>query len=77
MHPSPYHPPPFPASPPLSDRLLGREDVQRRYPRAVLPPAIGPDGWDDGGDTYASFVARCQTLLTTIQGRFAPTTTWW
>ncbi len=53
-------------------RALGRDDIQRRYPRAVLPPAIGPDGWDDGGDTYASFVARCQTLLTTIQGRFAP-----
>lgn len=44
-------------------RGLSRAALLRRFPRAVLPPAIGDDGWEHGGDdAYAPFFGRARRV---------------
>ncbi len=40
-------------------RGLGRTELLRRFPRAVLSPSITEDGWYHGDDSYESLFKRC------------------
>lgn len=52
-------------------RASGREELQERFPRAVLPQEIADDGWDHGNDTYESLFARCEAVLQRLKERFS------
>lgn len=53
-------------------RGLGRAELLRRFPRAVLPPEIIDDGWTHGGDNdYPAFFARCTAVARRLQAEFA------
>ncbi len=57
------------------DRHRGsrRAELQRRFPRALLPLSITDEGWDHGGDTnYAMFVMRAERVLHEIKQQFGP-----
>jgi probable phosphoglycerate mutase len=54
-------------------RGVGRAELQRRFPRAMLPLCVMDDGWDHGGDTsYEAFFARARHVLNGIKQRFGP-----
>jgi broad specificity phosphatase PhoE len=54
-------------------RGLGRAEIQRRFPHAVLPRGITDDGWDHGGDSdYATFFTRAERVLHEIKQQFSP-----
>jgi len=60
----------MPGRPVPIHRGHGRAELLRRFPRAILPPDIADDGWDHGGDTYASFLARCQDAARMLGTQF-------
>jgi len=52
-------------------RSDGRAELLRRFPRAMLPPEIGADGWDHGGDNgFEAFFARCAAAAAALRSRF-------
>jgi len=63
----------MPGTPVPMHRGHGRHELERRFPRPILPPGIAPDGWDHGGDTSYRFYVRCHDVARRLEGRFAPT----
>lgn len=55
-----------------SYRGYGSLELLRRFPLAVLPSTIEPDGWDHGGDTQESMFERCRQILNILLERFRP-----
>jgi 2,3-bisphosphoglycerate-dependent phosphoglycerate mutase len=50
-----------------------RAELQRRFPRALLPHNITDQGWYHGGDnTYGVFFARAEHVLHEIKQQFGP-----
>jgi broad specificity phosphatase PhoE len=50
----------------------GSQELLKRFPLAILPPTIEPDGWDHGGDTQESMFERCRQVINTLLERFRP-----
>lgn len=55
-----------------SYRGHGSLELLRRFPCAILPPIIEPNGWNYGGDTQESMFERCQQIINTLRERFKP-----
>jgi broad specificity phosphatase PhoE len=52
-------------------RSLRRAELQRRFPRVVLPVSMLDTGWEHPGDkTYMSFLARAASVLDELKARF-------
>lgn len=58
---------------PQTHRGFGRAELLRHFPRAVIPGAIGDDGWDHGGDTATTASARGHEIVRLLQQRFGST----
>ena len=54
-------------------RSASRAELAQHCPTAIFPPGFAEDGWDYGGDTLESVLARCADLLTRLQAEFAAT----
>ncbi len=48
-----------------------RSELMRRFPRALLPPTITDQGWPHGGDSYESFIARSQAVMSQLKAEFS------
>lgn len=54
-------------------RSFVRAELQRRFPRALLPASVSSEGWDHGGDvSYEIFFARAEQSLDLIKKQFGP-----
>lgn len=53
-----------------SHRAYRRDDLRKRFRRAVFPESFPIDGWLHGGDTPIAMTARSQRVLATLRQRF-------
>lgn len=58
-----------------SHKGYGSLELLWRFPLAVLPATITPDGWNHGGDTQESMFERCRQIINLVRQRFKPNDT--
>ncbi len=52
-------------------RGFGRDDLLKRFPKAVFPPSFEADGWNHGGETYESALERGAAAIAALRARHA------